>query len=360
MVTFEESMKIQKDIMDQAADFMKKASKGAKMMAQPPNVKVGQTPHEIVYRKHKAKLIRYAPMTEKVYETPILITYALVNKPYVMDLLPGRSVVEVLVKAGFQVFMLDWGEPTMSDSKKGLDVYINTYIDKMVDKVCELTGSEQVNLLGYCMGGTMAMMYTALHPDKVKNLATMASPFSNEINEGLLFEWTREFPIEELVERYGNVPGWYLNMSFGLLKPLDKMDKALNFYNGILDDGFTELFLAMERWSADSIDVPGQAYLQFVKAVFQENTLVSNTFHIAGKHVDMKNIRCPYLNMVALKDTLVPPDSSLKIGEYTGSEDYKLLTCDTGHIGLSVSGKALKKTWGEAVQWLGERSGGLK
>ncbi|HNV69820.1 MAG TPA: alpha/beta fold hydrolase, partial [Candidatus Ozemobacteraceae bacterium] len=270
----------------------------------------------------------------------------------------GKSIIEILVKSGFEVYLIDWGYPTDADKNDGLDVHVNLYIDRMVDKVRELSRQDQVTLLGYCMGGAMSMMYTALHQEKVKNLVTLATPFDFGASENILSKWGRDLPVEDIVNTFGNCPGWFLNMGFDAMKPFDKIDKVINITDGIMDDDFRTLFTAMEKWVSDAVSVPGKAYEEFLRGGFRENRLMKNEFCVGEQMVDLKKITCSYLNLVAEKDTLVLPVSSLKIGDYLGSEDKKLMTSNTGHIGLAVSGKTLKTLWPEAAAWMKERSGG--
>jgi polyhydroxyalkanoate synthase subunit PhaC len=357
MQQLQNSLRIQLDSLDKTADFVRKMTKINDIFMSPPEIKTGQTPSEVVFRKHKVSLNRYKPVSDKVYKTPILIVFALVNKPYILDLIPGKSVVELLVNAGFDVFMVDWGTPGRYESTLGFDEYINFYMDKMVEQTRKISGSEDVSLLGYCMGGAMSIMYSALFPQKIKNLALMATPFDFTGEEGILYKWSKDFPVDELIEMYGNCPGWYLNLSFAAMKPLDRIDKALNFYSNVENDNFVNLFLAMEKWAGDTKPVAGKAYAEFIKGCFQQNKLMENRFMVGDKPVNIKNITCPVLNIVADEDTLVPPSSSLGIADYTASDDKKLMTCKTGHIGLSVSGKALNQLWPRAIEWLARRSG---
>jgi len=356
MIKMEEYIKLSGDLIERNITFFKKMAKFNEMIISPPDVKVGQTPAEIVYRKHKVKLLRYIPQKETLYKTPILIVYALINRPYIVDLLPGRSIVEVLVKNGYDVYLVDWGEPTESDSKHGLHKYINFYLDKMVDKTLEIREAEKLTVLGYCMGGTMSLIYTALYREKVKNLITMATPFDCSSNEGLLFQWSKDFPAAEIEQIYGNCPGWLMASSFLLINPMKQIDKGFDFHNGILNPSFVELFLAMEKWLRDIIDLPGRLYTEIIEDWFQKNLLMENKFVLGNKKVDFKKITCPYLNLVADEDTSIPPSSSIVIGDKIGSRDKTLMTSPVGHIGLSVSGKALKKLWPEVVDWLRERS----
>jgi len=348
---------LQEEYVDKYTEFFKKVMKFNQLLLSPPDIKTGQTPCEVVYRKHKIKLIRYRPVADNLYRTPVVIAYALINKPYIMDLLPGRSVVEILIKSGFDVYLIDWGSPTDSDRHNDLNRYINFYMDRMVDKTLELSGAEKTSLLGYCMGGTMSLMYTALHQEKIENLITMTTPFDCSKNEGLLFKWSKEFPAHEVEKIYGNCPGWLLGSSFALLKPMGPLDKAYGLFQGVLDDRYVELFIAMEKWLFDTIDLSGRVYTEVLRDWFQENLLIKNQIILGDDKVDFRKITCPYLNLVAEEDTSIPPSSSVMIGDYISSKDKELLTAPVGHIGLSVSGKSLKKLWPKVAEWLSERSG---
>lgn len=353
----DEVVSLQVETIDRTSDFFKKMTKWNRMLLSPPPVKTGQTPSEVVYRKHKTKLLHYLPSKKKVSAIPVLISFALVNKPYILDLIPGKSVVEFLVNNGFDVYMIDWGIPSDSDSNLGLETYVEIYMDRAVDYIRRQTGAEGVTLMGYCMGGAMAMMYTALHQEKVANLILMATPFDFSANDGILFQWSKDFPVDELTEIYGNCPGWYLNLSFASLKPTGLMDKGVNLYKNLLDEDFLTLFLAMEKWSNDAQPVAGKAYGQFIRDCFQKNLLMKNRFVLGDKTVDISKITCPVLNLIADKDNLVPPSSSEAICEHIGSSDTETIRCKTGHIGLSVSGRAYKEIWPQTVKWLQARSG---
>ncbi len=360
LTSWDEAVSLQVEVIDRTSDFIQKMMKWNRMLLSPLPVETGLTPHKTVYRKHKTKLLRYAPSGEKVHSTPIVIAFALVNKPYVLDLIPRRSVIEFLVSRGFDVYLVDWGVPSDCDSDKGLDLYVNYYLDRMVDCARKISKSKKVTLMGYCMGGTMSLMYTALHQEKIKNLVLMATPFDFSSNDGVLYQWSKDFPVDELTGIYGNCPGWYLNLSFAALHPTGMMDKAVNFYKNMMDDEFLRLFLAMEKWSADAQPVPGRAYGEFIKYGFQQNLLMKNQFPLGDKVVDLGRITCPLLNLIADRDNLVPPSSSQEIADYVSCTDTETIRCETGHIGLSVSGKSLGTLWPQASLWLEKRSGKMK
>ncbi|PSQ34084.1 class III poly(R)-hydroxyalkanoic acid synthase subunit PhaC, partial [Halobacteriales archaeon SW_12_69_24] len=139
------------------------------------DIEVGHTPSEVVYEENKLELRHYRPEAagiepEQTHETPILIVYALINKPYILDLQPDRSVVRRLLEGGHDVYLIDWNEPSRLDQHLTLEDYVTRYIDNCVDVVRERSGKDAVNVLGYCMGGTMSAMYAALSPETVNAL----------------------------------------------------------------------------------------------------------------------------------------------------------------------------------------------
>ena len=140
------------------------------------HIRKGVTPSETVYEEDRLQLRHYLSEQKPRYRTPLVFMYALVNRPYILDLKKGRSVVANFVNQGFDTYMVDWGIPTYADRHLTLDDYINGYMMNVLDYLRERTGVEQINVLGYCMGGTMSAMFTALHQDRVKNLILMAAP----------------------------------------------------------------------------------------------------------------------------------------------------------------------------------------
>ncbi|HEX3034654.1 MAG TPA: class III poly(R)-hydroxyalkanoic acid synthase subunit PhaC [Thermodesulfobacteriota bacterium] len=330
-------------------------------LLNPPEVKVGTTPHEVVYRENKLRLLHYLPVAEKVYPVPLLMVFALVNRPYILDLKPGRSVIEVLLKHGIDIYLIDWGIPGSEDKHLNHDYYINKYMRRVVDKVKKLSGSDKVSMLGYCMGGTMSAMYTTLYPEDIKNLILMTAgiDFKAGSSVGMLNVWgdKSHFDVDKFVEAYGNAPPEFLQASFLFMKPVQNLvSKYVNFYEKADDKTFVEDFFAMEKWLNDNIPVAGEVFREFIKYCFQENLLVQNKFPIHGKLVDLRKIECPVLNLIAEKDHLVPPASSVGFSDLVSSKDKETIIFPTGHIGLSVSSKSLRELWPKVAGWLADRS----
>ncbi len=327
-------------------------------VTDPPEVKIGTTPHDVVFTENKLRLLHYRPVAEKTYPVPLILIFALVNRPYILDLKPGRSVGEVLLNKGIDVYLIDWGAPGDEDKDLDLDHYINRYIKQVVKKVRRNSGSEKVSILGYCMGGTMSAMYTALYPEDVKNLILMAAGIDFKVG-GTLSLWgdKENFDVDKFVDAYGNVPPEFLQAGFTFMKPVQNIiSKYMNFYENIDNEASVENFLAMEKWLNDNIAIPGEVFREFIKYLYQENQLVENKLKINGKLIDLKQIKCPVINLIAERDHLVPPESSLVFNDLISSKDKETIVFPSGHIGLSVSSKSLKGLWPGVADWITERS----
>ncbi|HEY9878769.1 MAG TPA: class III poly(R)-hydroxyalkanoic acid synthase subunit PhaC [Leptolyngbyaceae cyanobacterium] len=327
------------------------------------DIQPGVSPKEAVYQEDKVVLYRFTPQVEKPHGVPLLIVYALVNRPYIADLQVGRSFIANLLKLGLEIYIIDWGCPSRSDRWITLDDYINGYLNNCVDVVRKRHGLDQINILGICQGGTFSLCYAALYPEKVKNLITMVTPVDFHVQEGLLNIWGgaasghKALDVDLLVETFGNVPGSFLNATFLMLKPFqlgiqkyvdllescDRKDKLLTFFY-------------MEKWIFDSPDQVGEAFRQFIKDFYQGNKLIEGTVELGGRHVNLQNIYMPVLNIYAEQDHLVPPASSLALKKYIGSDDYTVQSFPVGHIGMYVSSKVQSSLPPTIANWITARS----
>jgi polyhydroxyalkanoate synthase len=357
--TFAPWMMSPEDVQNFWQDFSRKMGHIPKAIEVAKKVRVGATPTDAVYRMDKIRLLHYVTDVERQYETPLLVVFALINRPYILDLRPGKSVVEHFVHRGFDTYNLDWGVPSDGDRFLNMEDYIERYLDQAIDFIREHTGSDKINLLGYCMGGSMSAMYTALHPDKIKNLILMAAPVDWSRSDHLLAQWTSPdvFDVDKLIQVYGNAPAELLQGSFMLLKPVSTLvEKYFTFYENLENEKFLEDFFAMETWLNDNIPVAGEMFRQFVKYCMQQNKLIKGELRIDGRVVDLRRILCPILNVTAQQDHLVPPYQSLPFNDAVGSTDRKSVNFPAGHIGLAVGSKANRELWPKACDWLAERS----
>ena len=307
-------------------------------------------------RIDKTVLWRYGATAPDAGIAPIVICYALVNRPYMLDLQADRSLIRGLLARGLDVWLVDWGYPDAGDAGLCLDDYVNRYLGACIDRVRAERGVDAVNLLGVCQGGTLSICHAALHPERVRNLVTMVTPVDFATPENLLAKWARKLDADGLVDALGNVPGELLNAAFIALMPLKLTARKYAGLADIAEDrAALENFLRMERWIYDSPDQAGCAFREFVKRFFQENRLVRGGLEIGGRAVDPRAIACPVLNIYAAQDHLVPPSASKPLAGLTGSRDYTPFEFDGGHIGIYVSRSAqelLPRTIGD---WLASR-----
>ncbi len=347
---------------------LQKIKYGVEIFLKPPDFSVGTTPSEIIYTEDRMRLLHYVPTVEKPHPVPILIVYALVNRYYILDLQPDKSVIKKLLDEGFDVYIIDWGYPSGVDRYLTLDDYVNGYINNAVDKIKERSGLDKITLLGVCQGGTFSIMYAALHPEKVKNLVTLVAPVNFDTDKGLLHLWAKSLDVDKIVDYYGMVPGDFLNQGFLLTDPFRLMiDKYVGLFDRIEcspDDSECQLrneetirnFLRMEKWIFDSPDQAGETLRQFVKDCYQKNLLIKNEMKLNGKRINLKNISMPLLNVMAEFDHLVPNDASKPLTDAVSSSDKETLVFPTGHIGIFVGSKSQKEVCPRIAEWLKPRS----
>lgn len=324
------------------------------------DIKSDQLEKDVVMTIGKMRLFHYKPTVtaRRQVKVPLLITYALVNRQYMMDLQPDRSMIKSFLDAGLDVYVIDWGYPTAEDMYMTLEDHINWYMDDCVDFIRQESGKDKINLLGVCQGGTFSTIYTALHQDKVKNLVAMVVPIDFSSNDGMLFRWSRFMNIDSLIEAYdGVVPGDVMNVAYLILKPLTlTLDKYVNMIDKWADPAYLTNFLRMEKWTFDSPAQVGATLSQFIKDLYQDNKLIKGELEIGGQKVDLKDIKNPVLVACADKDHLVPLSASEPMIDAIGSTDKEFKHFKTGHIGMYTSSKAQPEYWPAIINWLKDRS----
>jgi polyhydroxyalkanoate synthase len=338
---------------DKAQERVQRASD---VLLGPLETAIATTPYDVVYEEDRVRLKHYLPVTETQFNTPLMVVYALINRETMLDLQPGRSVVQTFLKSGLDLYMVDWGYPTRKDRFLTIDDHVNGYMDNMVDFIRQRHDLPKINLMGICMGGTFCVIYSALHPDKIKNLITTVTPTNFDTDQGLLHIWMKDVDVDRMVDTFGNMPGDLMNFGFLLLNPARLMiDKYVGFLENMDNKAFVENFVRMEKWIFDSPDVPGETFRQFVKDCYHENLLIQNRMVVGGKRVDLNDITMPILNFYGQYDHLVPPGACELLASKVGSKDKEDICLDTGHIGIYVSSKTQKEFAPKIIQWLKER-----
>jgi polyhydroxyalkanoate synthase len=346
---------------DDMISALKKYARGMQIILDGAQAATGQTPKEVIWTKNKAKLYHYEPTIEKRFPIPILIIYALINRPYVMDLMPGNSLVEYLVNQGFDVYMLDWGVPGDEDQDLTFDNYVLDYLSRAVKKVLRHAHAEEFTLFGFCMGGTMSAMYAALFPGKpLRNLILLTTPVDFTPEEmGLYGLWTsaKYFNPDYLVDAFGNVPGAMVDTGNRMTRPVTNyVGTYVTMWDRLLHNKPMETWLAMNKWVNDGVPFAGEAFKQWIREFYQQNKLVKGEIKLRGSRVDLQNITCPVLNIAGKKDhicTLPQAEATMKL---ISSQDKEFFVLDAGHVGLLTGSDARKNLWPKIRSWLEVRS----
>jgi hypothetical protein len=193
----------------------------ASRLLEPIRDSENRTPSEVINMKGRFSLLHYKYPILRKHKTPVLVVYSLINRHYILDIMPKFSIIQSLLKQGLDVYATDWGTPDSSFKDLTLEDYAEEYVENAVEKIKEITGSDKVSLFGYCWGGIFALIYSAINPQNVKNLVLHATPIDLELTNEVVENWTKHIDADGLVKAYGNVPGGLLNLAFVLRNPVD-------------------------------------------------------------------------------------------------------------------------------------------
>lgn len=344
-------------LANEAMQLQAKLAAGLETLRQVDDVTYGATAREEVWRDGKVVLYRYVGEKKPTAKIPLLISYALVNRPYMVDLQADRSIVKGLLERGEDVYIIDWGYPDRSDRFLTLEDYIERFLGGAVDHLRQRSGLDAINLLGICQGGAFSLCYASLYPDRIRNLITMVTPVDFHTEDNMLSNWTRDLDVDLFVDTLGNVPADLMNHCYVMLKPFRlNLQKYVGLVDILDDKRAVEDFLRMEKWIFDSPDQAGEAFRQFIKQFYQGNGFVNGGITIGDNEVHLGLVEMPVLNIFAEQDHLVPPDASRALKDLVGTDDYTELSFRGGHIGIYVSSRAQQQVPQTIHDWLAERA----
>ena len=327
----------------------------ANRLLEPLRDNIERTPAEVINMKGRFNLLHYKSEHSPEHKTPLLVVYSLINRHYIMDLLPDVSVIKNLQRQGFDIYATDWETPTSCDNLS-LETYAHEYVENAVEKIKEITSSDKVSLFGYCWGGLFALIYTSIHQENVKNLILHATPVDVDKDKTIIENWTSHLDADNLVSVFGNIPGWLVNLAFLLRNPIEAMLKYPRYFSEPRSRDEIIQFFAIETWLYDSTPIIGEVYREIIDQVYRKNLLIKNQMKVGQDTINLKNITVPVLDIVGINDDLVPPSASTSIIHAIGSMDKKLIEFPTGHVGLCVSQAAHEKLWPEVGEWIEQRS----
>lgn len=281
---------------------------------------------------------------------PVLLVPSLINRWYVLDLRPGASLARALVDAGFDVYCLDWGVPQAEDRYLDWDAVV-ARVGRMVRRVRREARADRVGLLGYCIGGTLSAIHTALEPDSVGGLVNLAGPIDFSQGGMLAHMVDPRWFDPEVIANAGNVGAEQMQSGFTSLRPTAQLGKWLSFFDRLGDAQRMEAFQALEEWASANIPFPGAAYARYIRELYQENALIRGNHYVAGRRVSLDDIRCPVLTVVTDRDVICPPPAAQALNDRSASADKSLLVIPGGHVGAVVGGSAPRQLYPKLAEW---------
>ncbi len=333
--------------------------RGMHLHATLPRPPVGQTPHEVVHTQNKLQLRYYAPREGSLARAlPVVVVPSMINRAYILDLEPDRSLVASLAAMGHPVYLVDWGVPGDEDAGTTVQDVVLGLLHRAVDRACRHAGSARAYLLGYCQGGTLSAMYAALRPRRVAGLATFNAPV--RFSEGGRFRAFVDgghLDIEALVAADRNLPVEVMRLAFRLLDPMGNWHKYAALEQASHDRTTLRRTLAREKWLEDNVPMPGAFAREFIRAAYQQDALLAGTWALDGETIDLAAITCPTLVIAAQRDFISPPASVTPLADAVGATDVTLEVLDTGHIGLVVGSFGPKVFYPLLHEWFRTRSG---
>ena len=365
---------------------MRKYATGTHVLLEEIEVETGATPKEVVWTKNKARLYRYPPAdggaTGKRRPVPVLMIYGFVLKPYILDLVPGNSLVEYLVEEGFDVYLLDFGISGAEDVGLSLEDLVLDYIHGAVQKVLQTSGAWKISLFGHSQGGTLSAMYASLFPDgPLKNLILISTPTEFAPRKpGLLGLWTLASRNGGAVFNPAMVPRFMGNLPTNLASRLINsatslqatavsmaarpFGRGLSVYDPALRkvrewterDVSVRSWLAVSKWVDDAAPFPGETFRRWVRDFYQRDKLINGEMELRGHRVGLPNIQCAVLNISGKRDHVVPPSQTAATTTLACSSDKEYVSLDAGHVGMLVGPGAGDNLWPRVREWLTPRS----
>ena len=319
---------------------------------------LGSTPKDILSSRGTMNLYHYRPIADEIYRVPILIVMATTNRGYILDLVPGQSFIEFLLKRGYDVYMLDWTAPKPEEKRLGIEDYVLDFIPHCVRRVQEDSGEQDLSLIGYCFGGVLSLLYGSIFRDgPMKNLVLFTTPIDfREMKLFQNFSDRRFFDVDRLVDATGNVPPEMILSSFEMLRPASRGISQVQLWDNIWNDEYVKSFRMFDRWATDTLPLAGEYFRAITKDLMWDNKLFTDSMSVGGRKARLADIKVPILHAVAEHDHIVPYEAARHLIAKVGSTDKEEVMLKGGHVSLVAGANAVKRLWPKLDSWLGERS----
>ncbi len=333
----------------------------ANIVLTTPDAVVGATPRDVVWTHGGTTLYRYRS-SARTHPIPLLLVFALINRPGIFDLRPGSSFVEYLLGEGFDVFLVDWGMPEEEDADVGFEEYVCDELHWAIREALRASGAGELTLVGWCMGATMSAMYCGLDHGSggsaVRNLVLLTTPIDGRKTVYASMTDPDAFDPELVAEHWGSVPGSAIDFANKMLKPVTNFWTTYRKLAENVADGTVrrDTYQSMAKWVGENPSFPGRAFAQWLTWLYHDDALISGRVRLRGRRVDLRRIDQNLLIVTAAADHIAPRAGTMPILDLVASEDVTHFDRPGGHIGLMAGSAARKQIWPDLAGWLAERS----
>jgi polyhydroxyalkanoate synthase subunit PhaC len=349
-------------VIDRALQFPVNALEYTNILLTTDDAVVGATPREVVWTHRETTLYRYRS-SDRRYRVPVLLVFALINRPEIFDLRPGSSLVEYLIEEGFDVFLVDWGYPDEEDADMGLDEFVCDELEWAVRETLRAAAVEELTLMGWCIGATLCAMYCGLDRGRgvrapVKNLVELTMPIDGRASNYAKWVGSEDFDVDQVAELWGSVPGGAIDFANKMLKPVTNFWTTYRRLWDNVQEGTArrEAYQTMAKWVADNPPFPGRAWAQWIRLMYRDADLLRGRLRLRGRRVDLSRIDQSVLVITAGADHIAPRPGTMPFFDLISSGDVEHVARPGGHIGLVAGSAARNELWPEIAHWLAERS----
>jgi polyhydroxyalkanoate synthase subunit PhaC len=319
---------------------------------------VGVTPKDVIWTHRNTTLYRYRS-NQRRHPVPVLLVFALINRPDIFDLRPGSSFVEFLLEEGFDVFLIDWGYPDEEDADTGLEDYVCDELNWGIREALRCSGEDELTLLGWCIGGTLSLMYAGTHdPTAVRNMVLLTTPVDTRVGVYTTWVGRESFDVDYVADGYRAVPGPVIDWANKLMKPVTNYWTTYRqLWEAVLEgQDRRAAYQPMARWIADNPPFAARAFREWITWMYKENRLMNGGLRLRGRLVDLSRVDQSLLVTTAGADHIAPPEGTHPLFDMVSSDDITRLDRPGGHIGLMAGSRARNEIWPDIARWLRERS----
>ena len=310
----------------------------------------------VIWEEGSTRVYDYGPTAgNKAAETGdvILLVPSLVNRGYILDLNEKRSFARYLAKCGYRPLLVEWGYPGTDEANFGLDDYVAGRLVTILQDVADINGGP-VPVVGYCMGGVLALAATLVDPAQVSKLVLLATPWDFMVAGPTQSRIAAAFApsLPQMLAIHDTLPVDVLQSLFASLDPFMIGEKFRRFKAMTMDSTKAHDFVALEDWLNDGVPLPRRVAVDCLIGWYVENRPAKGQWHIDDIDINPADLSCPVLAVIPENDRIVPPESAQALFEACPEDLRTELHPSAGHIGMMVGSRAEKSTWKPVVDWL--------